>query len=202
MPLTFDAASSAPAAIASPEPVPLQRPAGTSAAVQIALVLALALGAFGLYRTYTWPVQQQIYTVNVGALVTAKEIQQQRATDPQVYGVAVQEFVRSLKDELNDLSRRRVLVLKSDSVLTDVPAIDLTGRLATRFGLSAELAEVPAHDAQQRARYQAQLRSQLGMKPGSEGAVAPPEAQASGAAAASTTVANPASGSDGLAHLD
>ncbi|MBW5284158.1 type-F conjugative transfer system protein TrbI [Burkholderia gladioli] len=176
------------------------RSTDTSAIVQIGLVLALALGAFGVYRTYTAPAQQSIYTVNLGALMTAKEIQQQSTTDPNVYGAAIQDFVKTLKGELDMLSKRGVIVIKSDSVLTDVPSIDLTGRLAKHFSLETELSEVPAHDAEARNRYKAQLRAQLGIGAAS-GVAAMPATPASGASSAAGE-ANPASGSDGLAHLD
>lgn len=185
---------------ASPAPSRRAATGGTSALVQLGLVLAIALGGFAVYRTYTAPVPAPVYTVNLDALMSAKEIQTESMTDMGALSASMQAFVKGLHDDLAGLSRRGAIVLKSNTVLTDVPSLDLTAGLAKHLGIEVALSEVPAREAARRALYQQRLKEQvLGA------AVADPASGTAPAAAASTasraSPATPASG-DGLAHLD
>ncbi|QMI49776.1 hypothetical protein [Burkholderia sp. MBR-1] len=164
--------------------------------VQVAVAFSVMLGAFALYRTYQPPpAAQRIYSLNVDALLSAKQLQLETTKDPVAYSAGMAEFIKALHGELALLSGSGVTVLKNDAVLSAGKTVDITPAIAAKLALSEQLAQAPARDVAQRAANAARVRDQLGFAATSPDAASAAAAGLPSSSAAGTPVpVSPVSG--------
>ncbi|RQZ31613.1 hypothetical protein DIE14_01470 [Burkholderia sp. Bp9017] len=171
-------------------------PAGnmTPAWVIVALLFAIALGAFGVYRTYSGAgAAPAFYTLDVDTLIEAKRIQQERTTDVAQYGAAMTKFMTETRDIIRSLAQRGIVIVRADAVLTPASGVDITARVAEKLGLQAEVAQVPGRLSRRASTYQQEIA-------GASGAAATGPDAAPAPATTGTEIAPPANAASGVAQ--
>ncbi|WP_420213508.1 hypothetical protein ACN8ZM_40555 (plasmid) [Burkholderia aenigmatica] len=181
---------------------------GTSTWVIVSLLLAIALGAFAVYRTLTPNAgAPAFYTLDVDTLIEAKRIQQEKTTDVAQYGASMAKFMGDTREIIRSLSQRGIVVIRADAVLSPVAGIDITQRVAEKLGLHAELSQVPGRLSSRAAAYQQEIAGASGVAADSPQvasvlpASAVPQVAASGASA-QPQPATGASDASALSKLD
>ena len=144
---------------------------GTPAWVLIALAACVMLSCYAIWRTTLPPAAAPVYSLDVDAVIVAKQIQLDGLKDPGAYSAEMSAFTRELSRQLEAIKRRDATVLRRDALIASDSAKDLTPLLAAALGLSKELPGVPIRQAQQRQANLARARAQLGI-PASDPAAA------------------------------